>query len=403
MLNLPVYLRGSTYYLHTRVLGHQVKKSLGTSDKKTAMIIAGHFLLNIIPMTIRKYEIDIQRGVYKSDSADDHSRMLDALEHIGRLSPTTPQPPQGEPLKKSIGLRLPEVVEKFFQLKKHLRPATALAYKNTCKEFAGFINNPVVSDIDISDITRYQEHLAKFNSTRTIDNKIGVLTSVFNFAKTQGYYFKENPAAGRKLMTNKQKARDGFAIFDVDEIKKVFGDEFKIWRKKDPDFYYSCILTVITGCRISEITSLLKENLRPNPVPHLKISDAKTLAGIRPVPIPQIIFDELCEFAKSKSAKQQIFKYKIRLGKGSGNAAGQKFGRHLDKIGIDNDKLVLHSLRKFCNDFSAKCNIALEPRCQMMGHEIENVNVKLYTKIWTVEELSIIFSPIQKRIIDLVS
>ena len=101
MLNLPVYLWGSTYYLHTRVMGHQVKKSLGTSDKKTAMIIAGNFLLNIIPMTIRKYVIDLQRGVSKSDGADDHSRMMDALERLGKISPTTPHPPQGEPLKKS--------------------------------------------------------------------------------------------------------------------------------------------------------------------------------------------------------------------------------------------------------------------------------------------------------------
>lgn len=103
MLKLPVYLRGSTYYLHTRVLGRQVKKSLGTSDKKTAMIIAGHLLLKLIPMTIKKYEIDIHRGVYKSDSAEDHSRMLDALEHIGKLSPATPHPQRGRLLKRELG------------------------------------------------------------------------------------------------------------------------------------------------------------------------------------------------------------------------------------------------------------------------------------------------------------
>ena len=402
MLNLPVYLRGSTYYLHTRVLGRQVKKSLGTSDKKTAMIIAGHLLLNIVPMTIKKYEIDLQRGVFKSDGADDHNRMLDALERIGKLSPATPYPPPGEPLKKSVGLRLPEVVDKFFQLKKQLKPATALAYKNTCNEFAGYINNPVVSDINISDITRYQEHLAKANSTRTIDNKIGVLTSVFNFAKTQGYYFKDNPASGRKLMTNKQRAKGGFEIFEIEDIKKVFGAEFKIWKKKDPDFYYCCILAVITGCRVSEITSLLKENLRPNPVNHIKIKDSKTSAGVRSVPIPENFFEELRDFAKSKTEKQQIFKYQIRLGKGSGNAVGQKFGRHLDKIGIDNDQLVFHSLRKFFNDYCLKNGVAFEPRCQIMGHEIENVNVGIYTNKFTLEQVEEIFSLVQKRILDMI-
>jgi integrase len=403
MLNLPVYLRGSTYYLHTRVYGKQVKRSLGTSDKKTAMILAGQFLSALVPMTLKKYEIDIGRGILKSDGPEDHRMMMDALESLGKLNHRSPHPqPPGEPLKEPVGLRLPEVVDKFFQLKKQLKPATVLAYKNTSNEFAGFINNPIVSEIGISDITRYQEHLAKFNSTRTIDNKIGVLTSVFNFAKTQGYYFKDNPAAGRKLMTNKQREQSGFDIFEPEEIRKIFGDEFKIWKKKDPDFYYCCLLGVVSGCRISEITGLLKENLRPNPVPHVKIKDSKTAAGVRSVPIPGEFFEELREFAKYKTEKQQIFKYKIRLGKGSGNAVGQKFGRHLDKVGIENDQLVFHSLRKFFNDYCMKNKVAFEPRCQIMGHEIDNVNVGTYTNKFSLEEVSEIFTPVQKRILNLI-
>ena len=368
-------------------MGHQVKKSLGTSDKKTAMIIAGHLLLKLAPMNIKKYEIDLQRGVYKSNDADDHSRMLDALEQIGKFNPPAPQPPQGKPSKQTQGLRLPEVVEKLFMLKKQLKPATVVAYKKTCNEFSGFINNPMVGDIDVSDVTRYQEHLATFNTTRTIDNKIGVLNSVFNFAKQQGYYFKDNPAANRKLMTKTQMAQNGFDIFEVEEIQKVFGTEFKLWKKKDPDFYYACILAVISGCRVSEITSLLKENLRPNPVPHIKIKDSKTSAGVRSVPIAEEFFDELRKFANLKTEKQQIFKYQIRLGKGSGNAVGQKFSRHLDKIGIDNDQLVFHSLRKFFNNFCLNNGIAFEARCQIMGHEIKNVNVEIYSKKFTLEQM----------------
>lgn len=401
MLNLPVYLRGNTYYLHTRVLGKQVKKSLGTNDKKTAMMLAGQLLAQIFPMVIRRYEIDLHRGVLKSDGPEDHARMLVALETLGKLSPHAPSPP-GSPLKARVGLRLPEVVEKFFQLKKQLRPATVLAYKNTCNEFAGFINNPMVDEIDISDVTRYQDHLAKFNTTRTIDNKIGVLNSVFNFAKKQGYYFKDNPAAGRKLMTNQQRAKGGFAIFEVEDLQKVFGSEFQNWKKKDPDFYYVCMLALISGCRVSEITSLLAENLRLTPVHHIKIKDSKTQAGVRSVPIPKTFLEELREFYKRKTAKEQIFKYKLRLGKGSGTAVGQKFGRHLDRVGIDNDQLVFHSLRKFFNDFCMKNNIAFEPRCQVMGHEIDNVNVGIYTNEFSIEQLEKIFTPVQKKILALI-
>ncbi len=34
MLNLPIYLLGSSYYLHTRIAGRQVKRSLRTSYKR---------------------------------------------------------------------------------------------------------------------------------------------------------------------------------------------------------------------------------------------------------------------------------------------------------------------------------------------------------------------------------
>lgn len=401
MLNLPVYLRGTTYYLHTRVYGKQVKRSLGTSDKKTAMIVAGRLLSQLVPMTIKKYEIDLQRGVLKSDGPEDHARMMDALETLGKLNPVRPHPP-GEPPKEKVGLRLPDVVDKLFQLKKQLKPATALAYKNASNEFAGFINNPIITEIDVGDITRYQEHLSTFNSPNTIDNKTRVLTSIFNFAKTQGYYFKDNPAAGRNLMTAKQKIQSGFDIFESDEIRKIFGNEFKIQKRKDPDFYYVCLLAVVSGCRVSEITGLVKENLRPNPVPHVKIKDSKTVAGVRSIPIPSNIFEELREFSKYKTEKEQIFKYQMRLGKGSGNAVGQKFGRHLDKIGIENDKLVFHSLRKFFNDRCLNGGVAFEPRCQILGHEVDHVNIGSYSKKFSVEDLEKIISPVQHKILDLI-
>jgi len=61
--------------------------------------------------------------------------MMDALSNIDRIglkvqhtSPPTPKH-GGDELKAPIGLRLPEIVEKFFNLKKQLKQATALSYK----------------------------------------------------------------------------------------------------------------------------------------------------------------------------------------------------------------------------------------------------------------------------------
>ncbi len=411
MLRLPVYLRGNTYYLHTRIGGRQVKKSLRTSDRKTAIILASQLLSQWTAMTIKKFEIDLRNGVYKSDGPEDFERMREALNIIQNLPPemVAPKATRSEsvsisPPAKPVAverLTLPGVLEKYLQLKKHLKPATVLAYKNTVSEFASFHGNFAAEDYDTSDITRFQEHSAEHSEVRTIDNKTSILCSIFNFAIKQGYYFKPNPAAGRKLMTNKQRAQQGYHFFEPEQITLVFGDEFKKWKVKDPDFYYSCLTALITGARISEITGMLKEQLKESPVPHLNIPDSKTPAGIRKVSLPPAFFAELLEFAKGKGAKDQVFKYQIRLGKGSGNAVGQKFGRHLKKIGIEDDKLVFHSLRKFFNDFIPD-EITMQARCQFVGHEFNHVNVKVYRQELPIEKLASLFVPVQNRILKLI-
>ena len=362
------------------------------------MLLAVNYLSELLPMTFRKYEIDLGRGIFKSDGDEDHQRMREALSDIERIGPfkTSPQPPEGVPFK-AVGLRMMDLAEKFFLLRKNLKPATALAYKKTAAEFAGFIGNPIISDIDRSDVTRWQEHIAKFNSVRTIDNKIGNLCSLINFGIKQGYYFGENPAAGRKLLTNKQKIEGSWELFEAAEIKAAFAPEHRaIWKKKDPNFYFASMLALLTGCRISEITSLTRAQIRSDPVPYIKILVAKTPAGIRDIPIPQVFFDEFLAFLPKSGP---IFKYSMRLGKGSGNAVSQKFQRHLKAIEVARPKLVFHSLRGFANDLFMKSGVKYEPRCQVMGHEIANVNVGIYSNKFAHEQLAEILEPIQVKLL----
>lgn len=152
MLKLPIYLRGSSYYLHTRINGKQVKRSLGTSDRLTAMIRACQLLnssrmdnsklpaslFNIDPDNARKYEIDLSKGVLRSDGPEDHARMLEALALLKQVQSAPPLGPvqttyTPEPLpqaKSKTGLKLMDLIDKFFLLKSHSKPATVVAYKN---------------------------------------------------------------------------------------------------------------------------------------------------------------------------------------------------------------------------------------------------------------------------------
>lgn len=407
MLNIPVYVRNGIYYLHTRINQQQVKRSLNTRDANIAIIRALELLkvidMAIDPDKIKKYEIDLCRGVFKSDGAEDHKNMLEALSNIDKIGvfkkTQSPPAPKGEPLKSVTGLRLLELLEKFFTLKKNLKPATVMSYKKTVNEFAGFTSNQFITDYDGSDITRYMEHLSTFNEPRTIDGKIGTLNTIFNFAIKQGYYFKDNPASERRLMTKRDRAKTGYAIFEAEEIKEIFKPEYmEIFRNKDTDFYYCILLALITGARASEITSLELSQLKDDP-PHFRIRDSKTVAGIRGIPIPEFLLNELKAYG---AGKDKLFRYEQLEGKGTGNAVGKKFKRHMDFLNITRDKLVFHSLRKFCNEFLKMEGIQIEARCQFLGHELDNVNATTYAREYKLQDLAKLVNPVQLKILELI-
>ena len=148
MLSLPIYLRGSSFYLHTRIGTKQFKRSLCTNDEKLAIIRAtriyeiimakqleGDLLsLNLDPDKIKRFEIDLSKGVLRADGPEDHQRMMEALAVLKNtaktpiesiVSPSVAVPPTEK------GLKLLELLDKFFLLKSQLKPATVLSYKNT--------------------------------------------------------------------------------------------------------------------------------------------------------------------------------------------------------------------------------------------------------------------------------
>lgn len=426
MLGLPIYLVGSTYYLHTRINGKQVKKSLRTSYQRVA-ILRAVTLLNSLRMnkkptvgdfahllsdeaTLKKYEVDLSRGILKADDPDDHARLMQALQAMQMVQQApapkvqTPLQAPAQPADDPTALKLGELLEKFFLLRKQLTQATAIAYRNCITELSKFLKNPPITRISSSDITRYQEFLAeKSNSVRTIDNKVSIIRALYNFAKKQGYTRGENPAENRALLTKKQRLKGGYAIFEKEEIEAFFRSQFfKEQRKKDQDYTTAVILGLFTGCRIGEITSLKKDQFKisSSGTNYITIRDSKTLAGIREVPLHPAIFNRIKDFLDSKTDK--VFKYIEKDGKGTGNAVGKKFARNIDSAGITREKLVFHSLRKFVNNELMRNKVSLEHRCQLIGHELDNVNVSIYTETINIDELAETVFPTFEKIYDLV-
>jgi len=359
---------------------------------------------------VKRYEIDTVAGKYKAEGAEDHQRLLEALMQINAQNqPKTEEskkalsglPPPGRGTKK-VGLKLGELVAKFFLIKSQHSETTRYAYQGATAEFAKLLKNPNVTDITQSDITTYIEWLfTKKTNPRTVDNKLSALRSLINFAKKHGYFFGENPAAGRNILTKKQKLNADAPTWESTHIQQFFGSEnFKKLRETEPDFYYICLLGVLTGIRVSALASIKKADLMVtlDGVSYIKIRKDKTSAGTREVPISAEIYQEIQKFLADR---EHLFNYSERVGaqKGSSDPIRKRLEKLKTEIKLDSLGLNFHGFRKFFNNFLLQKEIPFEARCQYIGHEIDHVNVATYGKKFSTAKLASLIIPVQERLL----
>lgn len=352
--------------------------------------------------TFNKYEIDLERGLLKTDGTpEDHDRAMSALEIMAQMRTSskpspTPQPSEENAVEgalvavKDKGITLKDLVEQFFKLRSQLTQATSIAYRNTVDELEKYTKIKYVNLLKVSDINRFQNYLAdKGNSPRTIDNKMANLKAIFNFGVDR-QYIKSNPIVGKPLMTKKQKIKEQWAIFEEDEIRLIYDSKYFFEQKeKDEDYYFILLFAIFTGCRVDELTTLKKEDFKTTStgINYFHIRDSKTVAGIREIPIYEPLWHYFKPFLDKKTDK--IFKYIERDGKGSGNAVGKKFSRHMGIVKIKRRKLVFHSLRKFYNNTLGINDVPEKAMYQLLGHEVStnDVNSEFYRNKLTIDKL----------------
>ncbi len=419
LLALPIYCRRGIYYLHTRINGVQVKRSLHTSDAFTAKLRALEWLKVVAMATnkpkltdfnfsdVNRYEIDIAAGRYKADGDEDHQRLLEALKLV-QAKTQTPEPkvpyglPHSKTRSKKAGLKVGELLEKFFLVNSKHSQATQNGYRSDANEFAKLLKNPNVSDITKTDITVYIEWLAaKKTNPRTTDKKVGVIRSLLNYAKEHGYFHGDNPAAGRNILTKKQKLNSDAPTWEFLQIKQFFGSEnFMELRKTEPDFYYVCMLGVLTGVRVSALAAIKKADLQAtlNGCRFIKIRKDKTAAGKREVPIATELYEELLEFAGDREG---IFRFTERAEdeKGSSDPIRKRLEKLKTELQLKGAGLYFHGFRKFFNNWMLQMDVPFEARCQYVGHDIEHVNVATYGKKFSTDKLGGLVIPVQRRLL----
>ncbi len=434
--HLPIYARtpSGIYYLHTSLQGKAFKRSLNTRDRHEATLIAIPIIKaiealrrasrGISGMTIRKFEIDLQNQIFKTDGTqEDNTALLEALDKLTRLAPMPALPVPPQPQKQPTqALEQPQegtrpditILEVFedYKLFKKLKPASITKYEGVATEFYQFCRKKTLNRMRESDFLSWQKSLfQKGQALWTVQSKTTIINSLFEFAIRRRSYYYSNPVVDKKVMTKKDKLESAYDSFDLQEILKIYNTkDLKQHKAKDPDFYYVLMIEVLTGMRVGEITTLKKSQLfdyQDRLI--IRIVDSKTKSGIRKVSLPPDFSNELREWVKKVNyPEDKLFKYLEREGKGSGNAVGKKFARILQAKGLTYRKYVFHSVRKFLNNYLRQAGISLEMRSQIIGHSVfkydgidltDNVNIDFYSKDYELEAIIQTLEPHQNSIL----
>lgn len=136
-------------------------------------------------------------------------------------------------------------------------------------------------------------------------------------------------------------------------------------------------LAAYTGCRIEELCSLKKGdvNLTTN---SLKISDSKTEAGIREIPIHEDIVSLIENLMMNDDPVYIVPHQKKSKFDDRSNAIGKRFGRLKTSMGFTS-RYVFHSIRKTFTTLLENASINENITADIVGHEKPRITYGLYS------------------------
>lgn len=191
-----------------------------------------------------------------------------------------------------------------------------------------------------------EQMVAKGRHPKTANKDISCLSSYWRWLLKRGHV-SENPWQGQSL-SKKLAPKSNKRPFTDDEVKRL------ITETKNQFLLDLMTVAALSGMRREEIMLLRKVDCEGG---LFNVRDAKTLAGIRQVPIHSDLKAIVSRRTKDKAAEDWLFDEPSSEGGGvteRGDYAGKKFNAYRKKLGIDERKegqrqsgVDLHSMRRW--------------------------------------------------------
>ncbi len=348
------------------------QQSLATKSPAVARLLALKFNLELeqqrqtmpkLPSLedfINRYKLDLSRGVLESDSAEDHARLMEALNAYkaangGLLPPlqvamAMGQKPAPVLIKSMI---FSEATALYLEEKKlENAPQTLIEKGRTYKDFVGIFGNVEINLINKPEIVQWKTaDLKRGLGANRINKRLGQVNDFFNWAIKHGHYTAHptSPVDGLFLNSKKVGAKvEHYEPFTNDDLKAIFGETYPEDMKK-PDQFFLPLVALFSGARREELAGLRVDSVKEvDGVKCFQIEEGKTADSRRLVPIHSNLvalgFWRYVEQVKALGA-EYLFPYLNEGANGRGKNLGRQFGLLLDKRGIKDGRKVFHSFR----------------------------------------------------------
>src|SRR5580704_16999277 len=372
--------------------GKRVEKSLRTSDRKEAEIIAlpmiAHHKAALLAAKPRleavwRYEFEPSADM---QNAPNRERVLASAIELkfygpnGKLLRTTPN---GGPAVRIVNLQhrlgIPFVDERMIGVvteKARAKPKTdddkVLETYIEHRKITGYIEREArdvwalfktltdgkpLKDCDRDDGRKLVTHFeAQGLKSATIEKKIAWLNAAVNLAIREGR-LKFNPFASIVPRVRDKTRRLPLADADIKAIKR------NLARLDEADQLLVRLLAS-TGMRLSEAFEIDGEQKELGV--RYVIVGKKTDQSLRRVPLPAAVLPYLPKFIKEPL-------FLLTKHKDPSDAASKRLNRFLDDIGITDPRKVAHSLRHRAQDRLRAAGCPEDVRWSILGHEEETV------------------------------
>lgn len=168
------------------------------------------------------------------------------------------------------------------------------------------------------------------------------------------------------------KGGDGWIPFEPTEVVALLNAATE---KGDHQLADLIRLGMYSGARIEELCSLKADDCTEAV---LKITDSKTEAGIREVPVHSLLVDVVKRLKEASTDSYLISGLSFNKYNDRSNAIGKRFGRLKKSLGFP-DKKVFHSIRKTLVTLLENAGISENLAADIVGHEKPRITYGLYS------------------------